>query len=95
MYCLEESRKKCIDMQESYKDGIILQDSCKKYVFGQILQDSCKKCIFAQTAFLHNLLHRRYDLQVLIYWVFGNSKSLYLRLYSSKFGTIWYICYNK
>ena len=47
-YCLEGSCKKCIDLQESYKYCIILQDSCKKYVFGRILQDSCKECIFAQ-----------------------------------------------
>ena len=48
MCILEESCKKCIEMQESYNYCIILQESCKKYVFGRILQYYCNKCIFAQ-----------------------------------------------
>ena len=39
MYCLEGSCKKYIDLQEPYKNCIMLQDPCKKYIFGQILQD--------------------------------------------------------
>ena len=40
MYCLEGFCKKCIDLQESHKNCIILHDSCEKYVFGPTLQDS-------------------------------------------------------
>ena len=37
------------DLQESYKDCIILQDSSEKYAFGRILLDSCKKMHFCST----------------------------------------------
>ena len=62
MFYREGFCKKCIDLQESYNDCFILQDSFKKYVFGPILQNSCKICIFSQLGFID---------RILVWWISG------------------------
>ena len=61
---LQEYARKFIELQESYEDCIILQDSCKKYVFGRILQDSCKKCIFSQPGLQEQSIYYAEDLAI-------------------------------
>ena len=48
LYCLEGSCKKQVDLQESYKYCIMLQDSCEN----MFLDESCQ--ILARKAFLLN-----------------------------------------